>query len=66
LEHSPAAFGLADEQRRGQWPTSPEISAAMFERYNKNRTEAAPSRNVSNSVQQRESALPRVHLTEYL
>lgn len=22
-------------QRRGQWPTSPEISAAMFERYNK-------------------------------
>ena len=20
-------------QRRGQWPTSPEISAAMFERY---------------------------------
>jgi hypothetical protein len=22
-------------QRRGQWPGSPEISAAMFERYNK-------------------------------
>ena len=22
-------------QRRGQWPSSPEISAAMFERYNK-------------------------------
>jgi hypothetical protein len=37
-------------QRRGQWPTSPGISAAMFERYNKNRTEATPSRNVLNSV----------------
>jgi hypothetical protein len=22
-------------QRRGQWPSSPEISSAMFERYNK-------------------------------
>jgi hypothetical protein len=22
-------------QRRGQWPSSPEITAAMFERYNK-------------------------------
>jgi hypothetical protein len=22
-------------QRRGQWPSSPEISAAMFERYDK-------------------------------
>jgi len=25
-------------QRRGHWPSSPEISAAMFERYNKKPT----------------------------
>jgi hypothetical protein len=24
--------------RRGQWPSSPEITAAMFERYNKQPT----------------------------
>ena len=39
---SPTPTGLDDYQthagqRRGQWPGSPEISAAMFERYNKER-----------------------------
>jgi hypothetical protein len=29
-------------QRRGQWPTSPGISAAMFERYNKKQNGSAP------------------------